>query len=158
MRYPLWATNNFSRDPVSATRTSTHEFSTLRDPAATSSLGKVRAGRITPCDASAPRAKMTHETEPTNAPRTDDAAPEPPTVEAPRVGRPDGEDDESHDTLKYQLLGQSLTKAGQDSVDQKKVLPTPSTTHPSTPPPPATLTPPTGRRNHLQRLKGLKVL
>jgi DNA polymerase kappa len=26
-----------------------------------------------------------------------------------------------HDTLKYHLLGPSLTKAGQDSVDQKKV-------------------------------------
>ena len=26
-----------------------------------------------------------------------------------------------HDTLKYQLLGPSLTKAGQDSVDQQKV-------------------------------------
>ena len=27
-----------------------------------------------------------------------------------------------HDTLKYHLLGPSLTKAGQDSVDQQKVL------------------------------------
>lgn len=26
-----------------------------------------------------------------------------------------------HDTLKYQLLGPSLTKAGQDTVDQQKV-------------------------------------
>ena len=26
-----------------------------------------------------------------------------------------------HDTLKYHLLGPSLTKAGQDSVDQSKV-------------------------------------
>lgn len=26
-----------------------------------------------------------------------------------------------HDTLKYHLLGPSLTKAGQDSVDQHKV-------------------------------------
>jgi hypothetical protein len=26
-----------------------------------------------------------------------------------------------HDTLKYSLLGPSLTKAGQDSVDQQKV-------------------------------------
>jgi len=26
-----------------------------------------------------------------------------------------------HDTLKYHLLGPSLTKAGQDAVDQKKV-------------------------------------
>jgi len=28
-----------------------------------------------------------------------------------------------HDTLKYQLLGPSLTKAGQESVDQTKVRP-----------------------------------
>ena len=27
-----------------------------------------------------------------------------------------------HDTLKYSLLGPSLTKAGQDTVDQKKVI------------------------------------
>ncbi len=27
-----------------------------------------------------------------------------------------------HDTLKYHLLGPSLTKAGQDSVDQQKVI------------------------------------
>jgi len=27
----------------------------------------------------------------------------------------------AHDTLKYHLLGPSLTKAGQDTVDQKKV-------------------------------------
>lgn len=29
--------------------------------------------------------------------------------------------DEDFETLKYQLLGPSLTKAGQDSVDQQKV-------------------------------------
>lgn len=38
---------------------------------------------------------------------------------------PDGstskEADSEHDTLKYHLLGPSLTKAGQDAVDQKKV-------------------------------------
>ena len=28
---------------------------------------------------------------------------------------------DKHDTLKYHLLGPSLTKAGQDSVDQQKV-------------------------------------
>lgn len=28
-----------------------------------------------------------------------------------------------HDTLKYHLLGPSLTKAGQDAVDQQKVIP-----------------------------------
>ena len=28
-----------------------------------------------------------------------------------------------HDTLKYHLLGPSLTKAGQDKVDQQKVNP-----------------------------------
>ncbi|OTA68668.1 DNA polymerase kappa [Hypoxylon sp. EC38] len=31
------------------------------------------------------------------------------------------QDDRQHDTLKYHLLGPSLTKAGQDSVDQSKV-------------------------------------
>lgn len=31
------------------------------------------------------------------------------------------EADDEHDTLKYHLLGPSLTKAGQDAVDQKKV-------------------------------------
>ena len=28
---------------------------------------------------------------------------------------------DNHDSLKYQLLGPSLTKAGQDTVDQQKV-------------------------------------
>lgn len=28
---------------------------------------------------------------------------------------------DAHETLKYHLLGPSLTKAGQDSVDQQKV-------------------------------------
>lgn len=28
-----------------------------------------------------------------------------------------------HDTLKYRLLGPSLTKPGQDTVDQRKVCP-----------------------------------
>ena len=35
--------------------------------------------------------------------------------------RPDSPTDAGHDTLKYHLLGPSLLKAGQDSVDQKKV-------------------------------------
>jgi len=30
-------------------------------------------------------------------------------------------DEEDYETLKYQLLGPSLTKAGQDAVDQQKV-------------------------------------
>ena len=33
----------------------------------------------------------------------------------------DGEAEQKHQTLKYSLLGPSLTKAGQDSVDQSKV-------------------------------------
>lgn len=37
------------------------------------------------------------------------------TVEALQAGASE------HDTLKYHLLGPSLTKAGQDSVDQQKV-------------------------------------
>jgi len=32
-----------------------------------------------------------------------------------------GSEVNEHDTLKYHLLGPSLTKAGQDSVDQQKV-------------------------------------
>lgn len=36
--------------------------------------------------------------------------------------RPDlAQEEENSDTLKYQLLGPSLTKAGQDAVDQQKV-------------------------------------
>lgn len=34
---------------------------------------------------------------------------------------PDVQCEEGNDTLKYQLLGPSLTKAGQDAVDQEKV-------------------------------------
>lgn len=33
------------------------------------------------------------------------------------------ENADGHNTLKYHLLGPSLTKAGQDSVDQQKVRP-----------------------------------
>lgn len=36
------------------------------------------------------------------------------TEAAPNIGA-------DHDTLKYHLLGPSLTKAGQDTVDQQKV-------------------------------------
>ena len=36
---------------------------------------------------------------------------------------PDVVSNEDFETLKYQLLGPSLTKAGQDSVDQQKVGP-----------------------------------
>ena len=43
----------------------------------------------------------------------------------PSLVRQEGEGDASaeveHDTLKYHLLGPSLLKAGQESVDQKKV-------------------------------------
>lgn len=53
-------------------------------------------------------------------------APQPSEVEVgspPIVGGPvpAGASDANHDTLKYHLLGPSLTKAGQDSVDQQKV-------------------------------------
>lgn len=93
-------------------------------------LRVVHAGRINPCDAPF-RAKMTHETEPTKPPEPDHGVPEPPA----------DKDGESHDTLKYHLLGPSLTKAGQDSVDQTKVRPA---SHPSRP----SLTAP-GFRDHL---------
>ncbi|KAI1806349.1 IMS-domain-containing protein [Daldinia bambusicola] len=48
-------------------------------------------------------------------PGTAKAEKEEPEVEGPK------QDDHQHDTLKYHLLGPSLTKAGQDSVDQSKV-------------------------------------
>jgi DNA polymerase kappa len=35
--------------------------------------------------------------------------------------KPTAEEQTEHDTLKYHLLGPSLTKAGQDTVDQQKV-------------------------------------
>lgn len=66
---------------------------------------------------------MTHETEPINSPGTKDGSPQRPqstgTDEHEAADQPKAK--ESHDTLKYHLLGPSLTKAGQDSVDQKKV-------------------------------------
>lgn len=34
---------------------------------------------------------------------------------------PDPKPEAEHDTLKYSLLGPSLTKSGQDNVDQQKV-------------------------------------
>ena len=43
----------------------------------------------------------------------------PPPQEPPQPSRTHAE--EQHDTLKYHLLGPSLTKAGQDTVDQQKV-------------------------------------
>ena len=57
-----------------------------------------------------------------------DASPtrEPPT-ELTEENLPESNDEildikkQEHDTLKYHLLGPSLTKAGQDSVDQSKV-------------------------------------
>lgn len=36
-------------------------------------------------------------------------------------GRDTAPGEEDYETLKYQLLGPSLTKAGQDAVDQQKV-------------------------------------
>lgn len=38
-----------------------------------------------------------------------------------RDPQPESAPAEDSDTLKYQLLGPSLTKAGQDAVDQQKV-------------------------------------
>lgn len=42
-----------------------------------------------------------------------------PADENPEKTAPRAEED--YETLKYQLLGPSLTKAGQDAVDQQKV-------------------------------------
>ena len=44
---------------------------------------------------------------------------EPPGEERPANNNKDA--DNKFETLKYQLLGPSLTKAGQDAVDQRKV-------------------------------------
>lgn len=50
-----------------------------------------------------------------------DAAQNPPVEEADAEVLAAAKDAADHDTLKYSLLGPSLTKAGQDSVDQSKV-------------------------------------
>lgn len=48
------------------------------------------------------------------------AAPKSPSVD-PEIDMNDPELDDEFKTLKYHLLGPSLTKAGQDKVDQSKV-------------------------------------
>lgn len=58
-----------------------------------------------------------------------------------------------HDTLKYHLLGPSLTKAGQDSVDQQKVI-----LYHSFGVQPSELTVRAGLRSNLQCLQRLEVL
>ena len=55
-----------------------------------------------------------------------------------------------HDSLKYHLLGPSLTKAGQDSVDQQKVGHTDCVMN--------IFLIGAGFRDNLQRFKGIKVL
>ncbi|KAG9511690.1 hypothetical protein KCU71_g24258, partial [Aureobasidium melanogenum] len=47
----------------------------------------------------------------------------PPAVDdsVPTPDNPNDPDSSQHHTLKYHLLGPSLTKPGQDDVDQKKV-------------------------------------
>jgi DNA polymerase kappa len=62
----------------------------------------------------------------TDAPSTehasaDDAQPTKPEGQATTAGNPTNDMDTNHASLKYSLLGPSLTKAGQDSVDQSKV-------------------------------------
>ena len=56
-----------------------------------------------------------------------------------------------HDTLKYSLLGPSLTKSGQDNVDQQKVKKTIISDE-------VFVNPLLGLRNHLQRVSWIKVL
>ena len=46
---------------------------------------------------------------------------DPSSEENPVVAAAEKTEVAEHDTLKYHLLGPSLTKAGQDSVDQQKV-------------------------------------
>jgi len=48
---------------------------------------------------------------------------EPQPAEVLRIVIPPSVEINEHDTLKYHLLGPSLTKAGQDSVDQQKASP-----------------------------------
>ena len=62
------------------------------------------------------------------------------------------EPDTEHDTLKYHLLGPSLTKAGLDAVDQKKVRPLTATFHRGT-----ILRNGAGIGDYLQCLQRLKV-
>lgn len=64
------------------------------------------------------------------------------------VGKPE---DDKHNTLKYHLLGPSLTKAGQDSVDQQKVGPSIVLFD-------CVLISSKGFRDHLQCFEGLQVL
>ena len=64
------------------------------------------------------------------------------------VGKPGGD---KHNTLKYHLLGPSLTKAGQDSVDQQKVGPSPVLLD-------CLLISSKGFRDHLQCFERLQVL
>lgn len=73
-----------------------------------------------------------------------------PPVEEPAPATEDAED--TFATLKYSLLGPSLTKAGQDKVDQSKVG--------GVGPDAGTQSWLTfaGFRGHLQRLKGFQVL
>lgn len=44
-----------------------------------------------------------------------------PPADGPSEPEPEPIDDHTFKTLKYSLLGPSLTKAGQDKVDQNKV-------------------------------------
>ena len=43
------------------------------------------------------------------------------SIDTPEPDPPPADGHESNDTLRYHLLGPSLTKAGQDAVDQQKV-------------------------------------
>lgn len=65
---------------------------------------------------------------------------------------PSGHDqaNHEHDSLKYSLLGPSLTKPGQDNVDQTKVREERSRGE-------IILTLFTGCRDHIQRVAGLEV-
>ena len=49
------------------------------------------------------------------------AEPAPDELNITASDHPEGESVHEHDTLKYSLLGPSLTKSGQDNVDQTKV-------------------------------------
>src|SRR4051812_19329961 len=56
-------------------------------------------------------------------PSTDAGEPAQPVNDSPDIHNEEEPQPSLNHTLKYQLLGPSLTKAGQDAVDQQKVPP-----------------------------------
>lgn len=74
---------------------------------------------VTGTAASSPSRQTIHTVQP--PPHNSNAPSLPPTAALPESDRASPTNADEHDTLKYHLLGPSLTKAGQDAVDQQKV-------------------------------------